>query len=411
MDYVYLGAQGTQSDSLHPPAIIYQEPVVLQTQNEQASVHIYGKYENEVLRFPDSDVLSEYISLDVELQEFITTLAANEAEIIVVDGEKILVLITPYLLFGEENAIISLLAMNSVNALTFSNIKVFAAVFIVLVVLSFLLICWQSMKITAPLNTLTTRAERYASHDFSEPFAIDTKDEIESLSCSIQIMVESILQHETSQIALFRNLSHELKTPLTAISGYAENIGNGYYNDTSVPLKIIQDECIRIRNILDNLIFLSNIDSNMEVFSCQQWDIVQLVTDCIEKVESIAILNDIDIYYIPPSEISVFCDREKLMRAFINVLSNALKYAKDSIEVQITQRDGMVSISIADNGNGFDESKLDKLFVTTTGASIDGNGMGLLIVNEIIKRHNGTITAQNRATGGALIYITLACET
>ncbi len=409
MEYVYFN-MADEDDSLHPPVVFFEEEVVFQTENEQASIHIYGKYENGELMLPTSDILSEYIDIDEDLEQFIVGLEANTADIIVVNGEKILVLVTPYLLLGEENAIISILAMETVNALTTSSIMLSCLVFIILVILSFFLICWQSMKITSPLKTLTVRTKRYANNDFTEPFIVNTGDEIESLSSSIQTMVENILQHEQTQISLYRNLSHELKTPLTAISGYAENISNGYYEDTKVPLKIIQDECTRIRNILDNLIFLSNIDSNMEVFSFKRCDLVSLVTTSIEKVESIAILSDIDIYYDPPEEILVSCDKDKLMRAFINILSNALKYTKDCIEIEIKKTEDSVCVIISDNGDGFEQSKLDKLFVSTTGASASGNGIGLLIVYEIVTRHKGSISAKNRDNSGAEICITLKLD-
>ncbi len=408
LEYVYYSI-ADENDSLHPPVVFFEE-VIFQTQNEQASIHIYGKYEDGTLKFPTTDILSKYIDINEEFEQFILNLEANSPEMIVIDGEKYLVLVTPYLLLDEENAIISILEMETVNSLTTSSIMLSCLVFVILVIVSFFFICWQSMKITSPLNTLTVRAKRYANHDFSEPFVVNTGDEIESLSSSIQTMVANILQHEKTKISLYRNLSHELKTPLTAISGYAENISNGYYEDTEVPLKIIQDECTRIRNILDNLIFLSNIDSNMEVFSFKQWNLVNLVTTSIEKIESIAILNDIDIYYNPPEEISISCDKDKLIRAFINVLSNALKYTKDYIQIEIIRNDKSVSVIISDNGHGFEQSKLDKLFVSTTGASTSGNGIGLLIVYEIITRHNGTINANNLTDSGAKICITLNCD-
>lgn len=316
-------------------------------------------------------------------------------------------LVSPYQTDYSSTYVVSFLALDEIITMRTSNIELFAIVFAVLIAISFLLIFWQSLKITKPIKKLTLRSKEYANHDFSKPFTINTGDEIESLSNSIGSMVESIVSYEQTQLLLFRNLSHELKTPLTAISGYAQNIQNGYYKDENVPLTVIQDECKRIRDILDNLIFLNKINSNVETFTFEETDLVSLVTMCIEKVESIAVLKEIDIIYNPPEKIMVSCDYDKIVRACINVLSNALKHTKDYIEIELSVEYDFACIKISDNGNGFAESKLKKLFSTTTGETIDGNGIGLLIVYEMVKRHDGNIYVDNKPDGGAEVIIHL----
>ncbi len=392
------------------PFSVQQDAFVFPSQDEKVSIHIYCDYDQATgeLIFPEeTSLFRNRLRLDQESKQEISGLAAARPETISIDNENYLVLLSPYTTDEGQKAVVSLLAMQSINTLTVSNIISFSLVFALLIGISFAIIYRQSMQIAEPLKLLTKRAEKYANNDFSESFAVNTGDEIESLSISIQAMVENIIGHEKSQTALFRNLSHELKTPLTAISGYAENIQNNYYQDPNTPLNIIQEECARMRDILDNLIFLSKIDSDVESFSYAQSNIVDLVTMSIEKIESIAILNDIDIIYNPPKAITISCDKAKLLRAFINLLSNALKHTKDYVEVKIDQNSQFITITILDNGSGFDKSKMDKLFLTTTGETVDGNGIGLLIVYEIIKKHNGQIEVKNRPLGGAEVILSL----
>lgn len=127
----------------------------------------------------------------------------------------------------------------------------------------------------------------------------------------------------------------------------------------------------------------------------------------MEKVESIAILKEIDVEYMPQCEIFLFCDKEKLMRAFINILSNGFRHTKDWLKIEIFDGEAEVSFVITDNGKGFDASKLENLFISTTGETVDGNGLGLLIVYEIIKKHHGTIEVENLESCGARISIAL----
>lgn len=387
---------------------------IFHSQNNSASIHIFCNIENNLLVFPEeSNDIFKRMSLDRIMQHKISNMFSNSKISVPTEisiskennsSEYYLVLLTPY--EDESSIIVSIIALEFVNALTTSNIFSFLVVLFVLVILSFVIIYWQAMGITSPLNQLTKVSELYANHDYSEPFIIKTGDEIESLSHSIQSMVESIIVHEKAQTSLFRNLSHELKTPLTAISGYAQNIQNGYYDNSDLPLSIIQEECQRIHQILDDLIFLSKIDSKVELFTFKPYDIVEILTNALEKVESIAILKEIDIEYLPTKEIFISCDKEKLMRVFINVLSNGLRHSNDLLKLEILEEDYKVHIIISDNGNGFKKSKLDKLFISNTGETVDGNGLGLLIVHEIVKRHNGSIEVKNIEPLGAEIKLT-----
>lgn len=383
-----------------------KDTYVFPSQNNSVSIHIFCELIEGFLQFPEENsVFLERLSLDEEVKEEISTLPWEVPTEISIGEEPFLVYLTE---ISEENSVIvSVLALESVNSLTMSNISSFLIILTFLVLLSFFIISWQAMGITAPLKKLTLVSESYAKQDYSQPFHVKTGDEIESLSHSIQTMVESILAHETAQTALFRNLSHELKTPLTAISGYAQNIQNGYYEDHNTPLSIVQEECERIHHILDDLIFLSKIDSKIELFSFTNQDVVAILTQSLEKVESIAILKEIDLEYEPQGEILVSCDKEKLMRAFINLLSNAFRHSKDWVKLEILEEKTAVSLAITDNGAGFDPSKLGNLFISSTGETVDGNGLGLLIVYEIIEKHQGTIQVENLPEGGAKITITL----
>ncbi len=398
-----------QHGNNRPNRLTPSERYIFPSQNQEVSFHIFCERNEDGFMFPEEEKGAfGRLNLSEESKAEIANLPTSTPTVLSIHDELFLVLLTPY---NQEtqgnNVIVSLLAMAPVNTITSSNIFSFSLVMLLLIILSFGLIYWQSMGITAPLKQLTFLSQQYAKQDYSTPFTLHTGDEIESLSHSIQTMVESIIDHEKAQTALFRNLSHELKTPLSAISGYAQNIQNGYYENPETPLTIIQEESQRIRDILDDLIFLSKIDSHVEDFSFASHDLVEILTTSIEKVESIAILKDIDILYEPPSHIMIPCDKEKLMRAFINILSNALKHTKDQITIQVKETKISLSVVISDNGDGFDQTKLEKLFLSSTGETVDGNGIGLLIVYEIIKRHGGSIAVKNQETAGAEVTLHL----
>lgn len=386
-----------------------KDTYVFPSQNNSVSIHIFCDIVDGILTFPEENsYFLERLNFDETVKTVINSTPMEIPTEISMNKEPFLVYLSEY--NEGDGVIVSLLALESVNSLTTSNISSFLIVLTFLVILSFFVISWQALGITAPLNKLTLVSESYAKQDFSQPFLVETGDEIERLSNSIQTMVESIIAHEKAQTSLFRNLSHELKTPLTAISGYAQNIQNGYYDDTETPLDIIQEECERIHHILDDLILLSKINSKIELFSFKIYDIVGILTQSLEKVESIAILKEIDVEYAPQGEIFILCDKEKLMRAFINILSNAFRHTSNWVKLTIKEDKTKIFISVTDNGTGFEPSKLENLFVSTTGETVDGNGLGLLIVDEIVKKHGGHIAVESLEDSGASITLSFPKE-
>ncbi len=335
-------------------------------------------------------------------------LRLGKAEILRINGEKYYAVASRFIENDQlDNGfmIVSLRPYNEVSIITMENIVVFVLLLGVLLSTSFMLIRWQSRKITIPIEKLSNVAKQYANRDFSSSIEINSNDEIEELSNSIKEMVDSLINYERSQVSLFRTLSHELKTPLTAISGYAEGIENGYYKDISQPLSVIQEESTRIKDILEDLIFLSKMNSKSEQYNFEKTELVEVLTSAVRKIESIAILNDIDLYYEPCTPIYIKVDKTKILRVFINILSNALKYTTDFVEISICKNKEIVEIVVSDNGQGFNELALHNLRENKTIEAIDGNGLGLIIVKEIVKQHSGAFEVGNNDNGGAYVKI------
>ncbi len=351
----------------------------------------------------------------------ISTISMEEPERIIIRGTEYLAINTDYVsAFSqspnfeaakehqyEDLHVLSLLPYSEISTITADTVPLFVGLLLLLVGVSFVLIRWQARRITGAVETLSTVSTRYAARDFSQPITLTTGDELETLSRNIQSMVQSLIQYERGQVALFRNLSHELKTPLTAISGYAEGLEQGYFLDATEPLRIIQEESMRMRSILEDLILLSKLKSDAELFSFAPCDSSALLTKAVEKVESIAILRGIDICYTPTPGMIVEADSEKLLRAFLNILSNALKHATQSISIVHECRERDILITVFDDGPGFSKAFLEELFVDRFRETTDGSGIGLTIVKEIVARHNGTLSACNRPEGGARVAIAI----
>ena len=303
--------------------------------------------------------------------------------------------------------VVSLIPLSSIKIVNRQYILLFLITTIFLVLLSVAVISLMSARITKPIAKVTDLTKQYAKREFKNKYIANTNDEVEDLSKAVSKMADSLEKQDIQREKMFRNISHELKTPLTAIYGYAEGLKNGVFKNTDEPLDIIMSESLRIKKMTEDIIYLSKLESHIEVFKLTKCDISSIMAKAIQSIESIAIMNDIDIRYIPSKIDTVNVDEDKIHRALINILSNSVKYTKDIVDIEIRDiRDG-VEIIVADNGNGFRDEDIKNLLSGMTKEKSNGSGIGLSIVNEIIKGHNGEFYIGNNKAGGAIFNIIL----
>jgi len=303
---------------------------------------------------------------------------------------------------GNKTLIVSVISAKDITNLNLNNVKLLGISAIILSIFSFIVTIILSKMITNPIVKLTRISKEYAKRDFSNVIEVKSRDEIGELALSIEEMATNLISYEAEQTKLFRDLSHEVKTPLTSIYGYAEGINGNIFKDNQKASKVIMDESLRIKELLEDIILLNKIESNTESFSFKEENVSDIILESIEKIESIAILNDIDIIYYP-NNVSLSCDHQKLLRVFINILSNSLKYTKTTITIETNKTNDEFIISINDDGNGFSKEALDNLDGEQTKGNELGNGIGLLIVDKIIKEHSGQLICKNRQIGASVI--------
>jgi len=278
----------------------------------------------------------------------------------------------------------------------------------IIALVSFLVALTVSRKITNPILKLTHFAKKLSDRNFTEELTITTNDELEFLADALKSMSKSISAYDTQQKEFLQNISHELKTPLMAIQGYAEGIQENIFKDNHQALTVIVAETKRIKSIVDDIIYLSKLEMlEQDVSHYTKCNINDMVILAIEKIESLALQQDIEILFEPKEALLSNIDKDQILRAIINILSNCLKYTKDLIQINIQKDNHSIKISIKDNGNGFSKVVLDKMFDRFYKGEKEGSGLGLSIVHKIMENHNGSITALNHATGGAEFILQL----
>ena len=315
--------------------------------------------------------------------------------------------------------------------------KSFLLVYITIVILIMILIngiltFWVSKKIVKPLIALKNASTRIKEGDLDFEVKSNTKDEIgelckefEDMRCRLKESVEVQLQYENNKKELISNISHDLKTPVTAIKGYVEGIKDGVADTPEKMEKYINTiykKASDIDKLIDELFLFSKLDLNKLPFSFEKVDIKGYLNDSIEELKFDLEKSNVEIHLIDEiaDKISIVADREKLRRVIINIVQNSVKYIdRESGEIQITIKDlgFFVQFEFKDNGRGISKDALPFIFDRfyradpSRNSRTGGSGLGLAIAKRIIAGHSGKIWAESEAgVGTSIFFIIKKCN-
>jgi signal transduction histidine kinase len=217
-------------------------------------------------------------------------------------------------------------------------------------------------SIAKPIIMLKDKADALARLDFDGSVKINTGDELEELGITINKMAIALKEHDITQKRFFQNASHELKTPLMSIQGYAEGVKEGVFDNNDEALDIIVEESKRLKGIVEELIFLSKIESQESFYKFSIESMNQVIENSVEKLKGLSIKDNININVILYKDARLNIDRDKIIQALINVMGNCLRYARSEINV-ITSNDGnWFEIFLRDDGEGFENNEFEKVF-------------------------------------------------
>ena len=230
---------------------------------------------------------------------------------------------------------------------------------------------------------------------------------ISSVMCLLGFRFGRDIEKEAErQQTFFQNASHELKTPLMAIQGYAEGIQAGVM-DAGGAAEVILEESDRMTELVEELLDISKIDMGRQQLALSETDIRELLYDSIRAVEPTAAASGITIAPDFPEEpVMAKCDDTQMRRAVTNILTNGLRYARSQLRLTCCTDKRQVTIRIQDDGDGIAEADLPHIFDRFYMGKSGKSGIGLALTREIIHLHKGTIRAYN-GDGGAVFEISI----
>ena len=253
-----------------------------------------------------------------------------------------------------------------------------------------------------PLHKIRKAAMEYSKGNFKYEIQLRGKDEFHDVATALNYMGKELSSLDEYQKKFIANISHDFRSPLTSIKGYAEAIQDGTipYEIQNKYLDIIVFESERLNKLTNNLLELNNFDNNRNLLDISSFDINQIIKKTCTSFEGICTKKKIQFNLVfSDKELFVAADMGKIQQVLYNLIDNAIKFSHPNsiIRVSSTQKNDKAFISVRDNGCGIPKASINKIWErffkqdTSRGKDKKGTGLGLSITKEIINAHNENI--------------------
>ena len=287
---------------------------------------------------------------------------------------------------------------------------------------------WIYRSVATPLVKLRKATQNIKEGNLDFVLEVDGTDEFAELCRDFEEMRRRLKESAEEKVLLDKenkelisNISHDLKTPITAVKGYVEVIMDGV-EDTPEKMdryvRTIYNKTNEMDHLINELTFYSKIDTNRIPYTFSKLNVDDYFSDCAEEVGLELETRGIQLYYANYVEKDVFviADGEQIRRVIHNIISNAIKYMdkpKGVIQIRVKDVGDFIQVEIEDNGKGIASKDLtyifDRFYRTdvSRNSSKGGSGIGLSIVRKILEDHGGKVWATSREEIGTIMYFVL----
>jgi signal transduction histidine kinase len=273
---------------------------------------------------------------------------------------------------------------------------------------------------TQPLRDMAAAARRMETGDYEVRVETRSRDEVGRLAAAFNRMSAELAGLEQSRRDLVANVSHELKTPITAVRAHLENLLDGVEQPDPATLEVMLGQADRLGRLVDQLLELSKLESGEIPLRREQLALRPLVDELITEIDvarsdrSVSLRNE-----VPDDLPALFADRERLHQVLFNLVDNAVRFTSEGGDVRVTAHrvNGSVQIAVADTGAGIPAEHLPRLFERFYRAdparSRDdgGTGIGLAIARSVVEAHGGTIRAESEPGRGSVFTFDVPAST
>ena len=269
---------------------------------------------------------------------------------------------------------------------------------------------WLARGMTQPLRDMAKAARRMETGDYSRRVVTASRDEVGQLAVAFNRMSSELESLERVRRDLVANVSHELKTPISALRAHLENLLDGVERPEPETLQVMLAQSERLGRLVDQLLELSRLESGDLPLHREEVRLRPLVSRVLSEIEVTRGRRDVELAQDVPEDLpAIFADAERVHQVLFNLLDNAVRFTPSGGRVRVTasRHNGSVDVTVADTGPGIAPEHLPRLFdrfyrVDTARAREDGGtGIGLAIARSVVEAHGGRIWAESEPGKGS----------
>ncbi len=282
-----------------------------------------------------------------------------------------------------------------------------------LIVLSIAMAYFLSQTISRPIVQINRAAKNLPEGRFEEVGKMKGYREVEELSNTLKKAAEEIQKVDRLGRELIANVSHDLRTPLTLISGYSEAMRDLPGENTPENLQIVIDETHRLSELVTDLLDLSKLQAGMEVLNREEIELVSFVQKILKRYEKMTGFQGYTITFENHCKSAfIFADPVKLNQVVYNLVNNAVNYCGEDrlVIVRLSEKDGRALVEIIDHGKGIEREKLDDIWdryyrvETNHTSAVVGTGLGLSIVKRVLTLHQAQFGVESKLGEGSYFW-------
>ncbi len=321
----------------------------------------------------------------------------------------------PSCMFMAGNEIISININTHSNLVTAFGSRI-GFILSLSILLSFVIMLIASRSIIKPIMQINAATKKVAKGDFDIHIDVEegSKNEVAQLARSFNSMVEELKGNEILKKDFISNVSHEMKTPLATVNGFAKLLkdGNCTEEETKEYIEIIESETERLSLLCSNILRLSKIENQKIHTNCKSFSIDEQIRETIVALEPHWSEKNID-FDIELDEAQYYADEELMHLVWMNLITNAIKFSNQDgkVFVHLTNTPEAITVVVKDEGIGMNEDVLSRIFEKfyqgDKSRSTHGNGLGLPLVKEILTLHSCAIKVTSHEGEGSRFEVTL----
>ena len=322
----------------------------------------------------------------------------------------------------ENNGLEEVIMVNSVLTpvdATVSTLKVqLRFISAIMLVIAFVLAATLSRSLSRSIIRINDGAKRLADGDYSVKFNSRDYMEVAELSDTLNYTATELGKTDSFQKELIANVSHDLRTPLTMIKGYAEVMRDIPGENTPENVQVIIDETERLTGLVNDMLDISKLKAGTITIQPEEYNITESIRHVLERYNKLREVEGYTIDFQYDDEVIVYADEQKMYQVLYNLVNNAINYTGPDKKVTVIQKviDDTLRIEVKDTGDGVRQEDIpyvwDRYYKDKTAhkRAISGTGLGLSIVKNVLELHGAKYGVSSKPGQGATFWFELSLD-